>query len=101
MCRCGEGFVLHHTGLSRALQHSSKWAQSMRNWGMRLMRTKGRRRAVVAVARKLAVLLHRMWADGTEFRPAEMEGTARSDPPPSKTERDRPSPDEVCALSGM
>jgi len=43
---------------------------------MRLMRTKGRRRAVVAVARKLAVLLHRLWADGTEFRPAEVEGPA-------------------------
>jgi len=40
------------------------------------MRTKGRRRAVVAVARKLAVLLHRLWADGTEFGPAEVEGTA-------------------------
>ena len=30
------------------------------------MKTKGRRRAVVAVAGRLAVLLHRMWADGTE-----------------------------------
>jgi hypothetical protein len=26
------------------------------------------RRALVAVARKLAVLLHRLWRDGTEFR---------------------------------
>ena len=33
-----------------------------------MMKTKGRRRAIVAVARKLAVVLHRMWADGTEFR---------------------------------
>ncbi len=41
-----------------------------------LMRTKGRRRAVVAVARKLAVLLHRMWADGTEFRSEKVEGMA-------------------------
>ena len=40
----------------------------IKTWGMRLMRTKGRRRAVVAVARKLAVLMHRMWIDGTEFR---------------------------------
>lgn len=24
--------------------------------------------AIVAVARKLAVILHRMWIDGTEFR---------------------------------
>ena len=41
----------------------------IKSWGMRLMRTKGRRRAVVAVARKLAVVLHRLWCDGTEFRP--------------------------------
>ena len=43
---------------------------------MRLMRTKGRRRAVVAVARKLAVLLHRMWVDGTEFRQDQVGGVA-------------------------
>jgi transposase len=47
-------------------------------WGRRLMRTKGRRRAVVAVARKLVVLLHRMWADGTEFRSEKLEGKACS-----------------------
>ena len=35
---------------------------------MRLMKTKGRRRAIVSVARKIAVVLHRMWVDGTEFR---------------------------------
>lgn len=39
-------------------------------------RTKGRRRAVVAVARKLAVLLHRMWIDGAEFRQEQVGGTA-------------------------
>lgn len=27
------------------------------------------------VARKLSVLLHRLWADGTEVRPAKVEGT--------------------------
>lgn len=43
-------------------------SSSLKAWGMRLMKTKGRRRAIVAVARKLAVVLHRMWADGTEFR---------------------------------
>jgi hypothetical protein len=26
------------------------------------------RRAIVAVARRLAVVLHRMWVDGSEFR---------------------------------
>ncbi|MFG5384503.1 IS110 family transposase [Yoonia sp. R2-816] len=43
-------------------------APQIKSWGLRLMRTKGRRRAVVAVACKLAVILHRMWVDGTNFR---------------------------------
>ncbi|CAN7692028.1 transposase [Rhizobium sp. LjRoot258] len=29
---------------------------------------RARRRAIVAVARKIAVVLHRMWVDGTQFR---------------------------------
>ena len=49
---------------------------SLKSWGMRLTRTKGRRRATVAVARKIAVLLHRIWVDGTEFRLEQVEGTA-------------------------
>ena len=34
---------------------------------MRLAKRSGLRTATVAVARKLAVILHRMWVDGTEF----------------------------------
>jgi hypothetical protein len=36
-------------------------------WGIRLAKRNGLRKAKVAVARKLAVILHRMWVDGTEF----------------------------------
>jgi hypothetical protein len=35
---------------------------------MKLAKTKGHRRAVIAVARKLAVILHRIWVDDAEFR---------------------------------
>lgn len=49
------------------LMRSIKWS-SLKARGMRLMKTKGRRRAIVTVARKIAVVLHRMWVDGTEFR---------------------------------
>ena len=59
-----------------ALLMRSMVQSQIKSWGMRLMRTKGRRRAVVAVARKLAVLLHRMWIDGTEFRQDQVGGTA-------------------------
>jgi len=46
---------------------SEKWS-SLKVWGLRLVKTKGHRRAVIAVARKLAVILHKMWMDGSEFR---------------------------------
>jgi transposase len=41
---------------------------SLKAWGMGLMKTKGRKRALVAVSRKLAVILHRMWIDGNDFQ---------------------------------
>lgn len=61
---------------ANALLMRTMAGSQIKSWGMRLMRTKGRRRAVVAVARKLAVLLHRMWVDGTEFRQEQLGGTA-------------------------
>ena len=41
----------------------------LRLWGLRLVKKKGVKRAATAVARALAVLLHRIWADGTTFGP--------------------------------
>jgi transposase len=37
-------------------------------WGMTLAKRRGPAKALVAVARRLAVILHRMWIDGTEYR---------------------------------
>jgi len=59
---------------ANALLMRTMAGSQLKAWGTRLMRTKGRRRAVVAVARKLAVLLHRMWEDGTEFRQETVGG---------------------------
>jgi hypothetical protein len=36
--------------------------------GIRLAKRSGLRKAKVAVARKLAVILHRMWIEGSEFK---------------------------------
>lgn len=41
---------------------------ALRDWGQKLAQTKGPKRARVAVARKLAILLHRLWLSETEFR---------------------------------
>jgi hypothetical protein len=35
---------------------------------MQFMKTNGRKRALVAVSRKLAVIMHRMWTDGNDFQ---------------------------------
>ena len=36
--------------------------------GQRLSKGVGPKKAKIVVARKLAVILHRMWVDGTEFK---------------------------------
>ena len=40
---------------------------ALRTWGLNLAETKGFKRARVAVARKLAILLHTLWQTKTEF----------------------------------
>ena len=52
-----------------------KWS-ALKAWGMRLAKRNGLRKAKVAVARKLAVILHRMWIDETEFNWSKKEATA-------------------------
>ena len=37
-------------------------------WGIQVARRRGGKKAIVALARRLAVILHRMWTDGSEFR---------------------------------
>ena len=56
-------YVAAHSLLTRNAQWST-----LKAWGVGLAKIRGHRRAVVAVARKLAVILHRMWIDGSEFR---------------------------------
>ena len=67
--RCGD--ELARTALYEAahtlLVRSRKWS-ALRAWGMKVAKARGMARARVAVARKLAVVLHRMWSDGAEFR---------------------------------
>ena len=46
---------------------TTKWC-SLKAWGMTVARRRGMKRAIVAVARKLAMVLHRVWLDGAEFR---------------------------------
>jgi transposase len=66
--KCGDGFA--RTCLYEAagvlLTRVERWSP-LKAWGVRLMKRIGATKAKVAVARKLAVILHCIWTDGTEF----------------------------------
>ena len=55
----------------------------LRRWGLKLVARGGKnakKRAVVAVARKLAVLLHRLWITGQPYEPLRHSRAASSSP---------------------
>ncbi len=56
-------FVAAHSLLTRV----TRWS-TLKAWGMAIAKRRGLHRATVAVARKLGIILHRMWVDGSEFR---------------------------------
>jgi transposase len=43
--------------------------EELRRWAARIAARRGRRIAVVALARRLAGILYAMWRDGTDFEP--------------------------------
>jgi len=66
--KCGDTFTrtclyeAAHVLLTRVQRFSP-----LKAWGMRLAKQIGGRKARIAVARKIAVILHCIWTDGTEF----------------------------------
>jgi transposase len=48
------------------LYRTKKWS-SLKAWGMKLAKRIGMKKAKVAIARKIAVVLHCIWVDGTSF----------------------------------
>ena len=67
--KCGDAMVrslLFEAALS-VLRRSKRWS-ALKRWGLAIEKRRGLRRAQIAVARKLAVILHRMWVDGSEFQ---------------------------------
>ena len=67
--RCGDEMM--RTTLYEAAQvmllRSAKWSW-LKAWAMKIARHRGMKKAIVALARRLAVIMHRIWIDGTEFR---------------------------------
>jgi transposase len=67
--KCGDAMLRSYLyeAAGVLLTRVAKWSV-VKAWGMRVAKRSGLRKAKVAVARKLAVILHRMWVDGTEFK---------------------------------
>ena len=67
--RCGD--LMLRSSLYEAalvvLTGTGRW-NSLKAWGIAVARRRGMQKAIVAVARKLAIILHRMWRDNTDFR---------------------------------
>jgi transposase len=47
-------------------------AAALRSWGHALVRRRGKKIAIVAVARRLARILYAMWRDGADYQPARL-----------------------------
>lgn len=67
--KCGDGLLRSYLfEAATVLLQRHPRACALKEWGLALARHAGMRRAKVAVARKLAVLLHRLWTRGEDFR---------------------------------
>jgi transposase len=66
--KCGDGLLRSYLfeAAGVLLTRVPQWCK-LKAWGHRLWKRIGFKKAKVAVARKLAVILHRMWRDGTDF----------------------------------
>jgi transposase len=67
--RCGDEMmrVMLYEAAQVMLLRSAKWSW-LKAWAMQIARRRGMKKAIVALARRLAVIMHRIWVDGTEFR---------------------------------
>ena len=55
------------TEAAQSMLRSTRWSW-LKAWAMQIAKRRGMKRAIVALARRLAVIMHRIWVDGTEFR---------------------------------
>ena len=67
--KCGDEMVraMLYEAAHIMLVRSTRWSW-LKAWAMKIAKKRGRKKAIVALARRLAVVMHRMWMDGTEFQ---------------------------------
>lgn len=68
--KCGDAMMrsaLFEAALVLMTRTTDRWC-TLKVWGLAVAKRRGMQKAIVAVARKLAIALHRMWRDQTNFR---------------------------------
>jgi transposase len=67
--RCGDEMMraMLYEAAQSMLVRSTRWSW-LKAWAMQIAKRRGKKKAIVALARRLAVIMHRIWVDGTEFR---------------------------------
>jgi transposase len=75
--RCGDEMmrVMLYEAAQILLTRTVKWSW-LKAWAMTIAKRRGMKKAIVALARRLAVIMHRIWVDGTEFRWTRQETAA-------------------------
>jgi transposase len=66
--RCGDEMMrvmLYEA--AQSMMRSKKWSW-LKAWAMQIAKRRGMNKAIVALARRIAVIMHRIWVDGTEIR---------------------------------
>ena len=75
--KCGDEMmrVMLYEAAQILLMRATQWSW-LKAWAMQIARRRGLKKAIVALARRLAVVMHRIWIDGTEFRWTRQEVAA-------------------------
>jgi transposase len=75
--KCGDAMLRSYLfeAAGVLLTRVPKWS-ALKAWGTRLIKRNGLRKAKDAVARKLAVIMHQMWINGSEFNWSNKEVAA-------------------------
>jgi transposase len=65
--KCGDEMMrlMLYEAAQIMLVRTAKWSW-LKAWAMKIARHRGMKKAIVALARRLAVIMHRIWVDGTE-----------------------------------
>ena len=71
---------------AQSMLRSKKWSW-LKAWAMQIARRRGMKKAIVALARRLAVIMHRIWVDGTEFRWTREQAAQQHEPCRIKSDR--------------